>query len=421
MIIRWKPAVAGLTVALVVAGVGYAVQDRLAQPQSGPAAAGRRAFGGPVPVVAGTVGREDVPIWLDGIGTVQAFNSVTVRVRVDGELQQVAFAEGQTVQAGDVLARIDPRPLQAQLAQAEAKKAQDEAQLANARRDLERNLNLREYASKQTVDTQRAQVAQFEALVRSDDAAIETVKVQLGYTTITAPIGGRIGIRGVDQGNIVRASDQNGLATITQVQPISVLFTLPEQALPQVLDAQAAGVVKVVALDRAGRAPLGEGTLAVVDNQIDTGTGTVRLKAVFPNEPQRLWPGQFVNVRLLAAVRKGGTVVPASVVQRGPQGTYAYVIKEDQTVEQRPVKVARSEDTRALVDEGLSPGERVVVDGQYRLQPGARVAASEAAAGNAPPPAAAGEQPRERRRERGEGGGNGRPNRGQTHEPAPQP
>ncbi|HYG91472.1 MAG TPA: efflux RND transporter periplasmic adaptor subunit [Azospirillum sp.] len=397
MIIRWKPAVTGLAVALGLASVGIAVQQQLAQQQASQPAGGRHNGGGPVPVVAGTVGREDVPIWLDGIGTVQAFNSVVVRVRVDGELQQVAFTEGQTVQAGDVLARIDPRPLQAQLAQAEAKKAQDEAQLANARRDLERNLGLREYASRQQVDTQRALVAQFEALVRSDDAAIETVKVQLGYTTITAPIGGRIGLRGVDQGNIVRAGDQNGLASITQVQPISVLFTLPEQALPAVLDAQAAGAVKVVAFDRAGKAPLGEGTLSVVDNQIDPGTGTVRLKATFPNDLQRLWPGQFVNVRLLASTRKDGTVVPASVVQRGPQGTYAYVIKEDQTVEQRTIKVARSEEGKALIDDGLKPGERVVVDGQYRLQPGSRVAASEPGAASPP----FGDAPSgERRRER---------------------
>lgn len=398
MTIRWKPAVAGLTVALGLAALGVAVQQQLAQQQTAQPAGGRRAGGGPVPVVAGTVGREDVALWLDGIGTVQAFNSVVVRVRVDGELQQIGFAEGQTVKAGDVLARVDPRPLQALLAQAEAKKAQDEAQLANARRDLDRNLGLREYASKQAVDTGRAQVAQLEAQVRADDAAIDTVKVQLNYTTITAPIGGRIGIRGVDQGNIVRAADQNGLATITQVQPIAVLFTLPEQTLPAVLEAQAAGAVRVVALDRAGRTPLGEGTLSVVDNQIDPGTATVRLKATFPNDPQKLWPGQFVNVRLLASIRKDGTVAPASVVQRGPQGTYAYVIKEDQTVEQRAIKVARSEDGKALIDDGLKPGERVVVDGQYRLQPGARVNASEPAPATGNPPAA--EAPRERRRDR---------------------
>ncbi|WP_448207739.1 efflux RND transporter periplasmic adaptor subunit [Azospirillum sp. sgz302134] len=404
MPIRWKSALAGLVVTLGLASVGVAVQQQLEQKQSAQPAGGRRGGGNAVPVVAGTAGREDVPIWLDGIGTVQAFNSVVVRVRVDGELQQVAFTEGQTVKAGDVLARIDPRPLQAQLAQAEAKKAQDEAQLANARRDLDRNLNLREYASKQQVDTQRAQVAQFEAQVRADQAAIETVQVQLNYTTITAPIGGRIGIRGVDQGNMLRAGDSNGLVTITQVQPIAVLFTLPEQDLPAVLNAQAAGAVKVVALDRAGRAPLGEGTLSVVDNQIDPGTATVKLKATFPNDPQKLWPGQFVNVRLLAATRKDGTVVPATVVQRGPQGTYAYMIKEDQTVEQRPIKVARTEGGKALIDEGLKPGDRVVVDGQYRLQPGSRVNASEAAPNGAAPegaaPAAGNAPPAERRRER---------------------
>ncbi len=396
MIMRWKPVATGLAVALGLAAVGVAVQQQLAQQLASNPGGGGGGGGGPVPVVGGTVAREDMPIWLDGIGTVQAFNSVVVRVRVDGELQQVTFTEGQTVKAGDVLARIDARPLQAQLAQAEAKKAQDEAQLANARRDLERNLNLREYASKQQVDTQRTLVVQGEALVRSDEAAIETVKVQLDYTTITAPISGRIGLRGVDQGNIVRASDQNGLASITQVQPIAVLFTLPEQNLPAVLEAQAAGVVKVVALDRAGKAVLGEGTLSVIDNQIDSGTGTVRIKAVFSNDQQRLWPGQFVNVRLLASTRKDGAVVPSSVVQRGPQGVYAYVIKDDQTVEQRTIKVTHSEGDKALIDEGLKPGEKVVVDGQYRLQPGARVVVSEPDA-NASAPAPSGEA---RRRER---------------------
>ncbi|MGA1859293.1 efflux RND transporter periplasmic adaptor subunit [Azospirillum sp. 11R-A] len=403
MTIRWKPVVTGVVLAGLVGGVGYAVQQKLAPPattQPGqPPGPGGPPGGGPgggpggarnsvVAVQAGTVAREDVPIWFDGIGTVQAFNTVTVRARVDGELQRVSLQEGQLVKAGDLLATIDSRPLQAQLAQAQAKKAQDEAQLANARRDLERNMGLKEFASRQTVDTQRALVAQYEAQIRADEAAIEAVQVQLNYTTVTAPLSGRIGLRNVDQGNVVRASDQNGIATITQIQPIAVLFTLPEKQLQAVLAAQAQGTVKVEAQDREGRRVLDTGALSVVDNLIDTGTGTIRLKAEMPNDPQKLWPGQFVNVRLLSTVRRGATTVPATVVQRGPQGTYAYVIKDDMTVEQRPIKVARQEETKAIVEEGLTPGERVVVDGQYRLQPGSKIRIVEPIASAAPAGAA---------------------------------
>ncbi|AWK90151.1 efflux RND transporter periplasmic adaptor subunit [Azospirillum thermophilum] len=380
--IRWKPVVTGLILAVLVGGVGYAVQDRLTAPpqgQAGPPGGGR---GGAVPVVAGIAAREDVPVWLDGIGTVQAFNSAVVRARADGEILQLPLKEGQLVKAGDLLAQIDPRPYKAQLAQAEAKKAQDEAQLANARRDLDRTMNLREYASRQSADTQRAQVAALEAQVRADEAVIENARVQLGYTTVTAPISGRIGLRTLDVGNIVRAGDQSGLATITQVQPIAVVFTLPEKLLPTVLESQAAGEAAVQALDREGRRPLGNGTLAVVDNQIDQTTGTIRLKATMPNEPQRLWPGQFVNVRLLAATRRGATTVPATVVQRGPQGTYAYLVKEDMTVEPRPIRVGLIESGKAVIEEGLKPGDRVVVDGQYRLQPGSRVRLTDAPAGS---------------------------------------
>ncbi|WP_377811808.1 efflux RND transporter periplasmic adaptor subunit (plasmid) [Azospirillum sp. A29] len=442
MTIRWKPVVTGVVLAGLVGGVGYAVQQKLAPPAttqpgqppgpggppgSGPGGGPGGARNSVVAVQAGTVAREDVPIWFDGIGTVQAFNTVTVRARVDGELQRVSLQEGQLVKAGDLLATIDSRPLQAQLAQAQAKKAQDEAQLANARRDLERNMNLKEFASRQSVDTQRALVAQYEAQIRADEAAIEAVQVQLNYTTVTAPLSGRIGLRNVDQGNVVRASDQNGIATITQIQPIAVLFTLPEKQLQAVLAAQAQGPVKVEAQDREGRRVLDTGSLSVVDNLIDTGTGTIRLKAEMPNDPQKLWPGQFVNVRLLSTVRRGATTVPATVVQRGPQGTYAYVIKDDLTVEQRPIKVARQEETKAIVEEGLTPGERVVVDGQYRLQPGSKIRivepiASAAPAGTAPvatpeaaptgapagrtqDPAARAERRRERQQQREHNGG----------------
>ena len=291
---------------------------------------------------------------------------------------------------------------------------------------------LKEFASRQTVDTQRALVAQYEAQIRADEAAIEAVQVQLNYTTITAPISGRIGLRNVDQGNVVRAGDQNGIATITQIQPIAVLFTLPEKQLQAVLAAQAQGPVKVEAQDREGRRVLDTGKLSVVDNLIDTGTGTIRLKAEMPNDPQKLWPGQFVNVRLLSTIRRGATTVPATVVQRGPQGTYAYVIKDDLTVEQRPIKVARQEETKAIIDEGLTPGERVVVDGQYRLQPGSKIrivepiasaaptgtapaAAPEAAPADRPPnrpqdPAAREERRRERQQQRENNGSGNAPN-----------
>jgi len=410
MKIRWKPVVTGVVLAGLVGGIGYAVEQKLSAPARTAGRDGGPPGGPPGPpgappgpggssrspviaVQAGNVAREDVAIWFDGIGTVQAFNSVVVRARVDGELQRLDLKEGQIVKAGDVLAIIDSRALQAQLAQAQAKKAQNEALLANARRDLERNMNLKEFASKQTVDTQRAQVAQYEAQIRADEASIEAVQVQLNWTTVTAPIPGRIGLRNVDTGNIIRASDANGIATITQIQPISVVFTLPEKQLPAILAAQARGEVAVQALDREAKAMLGAGNLQVIDNLIDSGTGTIRLKATLPNEPQRLWPGQFVNVRLLSAVRRGATTVPATVVQRGPQGTFAYVIKDDQTVEQRPITVGHIEDNKAIVEAGLAPGEHVVVDGQYRLQPGSRIRIVDPApaggvpAGGAQPPA----------------------------------
>ena len=331
--------------------------------------------GGPVPVVAGTVEKRDVPIYLDGLGTVQAFNTVTIRARVDGELTQVAFAEGQEVRKGDLLATIDPRPLQALVNQADARKKVDEAQLANARLVLSRNDDLlkRKVLDQQTYDTSKFQADQLAATVQSDQAALDSAQVQLDYTRIVAPIDGRVGVRQVDAGNIVRAGDAGSIVVLTQLHPISVLFTLPEANLRDVNRQFAAGPLRVVAVDRANVTPLGEGELAVVDNQIDQTTGTVRLKATFANEDNALWPGQFVNARLLLTTRRDGVVVPASVVQRGPNGTYAFLIKGDQTVEMRPIKVAQSEGGLALLDDGLQPGDQVVVDGQYKLQPGSKV------------------------------------------------
>jgi membrane fusion protein, multidrug efflux system len=338
---------------------------------------GRNAGGGaPVPVVAGKVEEKDLPIYLDGLGTVQAFNTVTVRTRVDGELQQVLFIEGQDVVMGGPLAVVDPRPFQAALDQAIAKKAQDEAQLANAKATFARNTDLlsKKVIDQQDFDTSKYQADQFQAAVQADQAAIENAKTQLDYTQIKSPIDGRTGVRLVDVGNIVHAADQTGIVVITQMHPISVVFTLPEQNLSAILNEGGAnGGLHVSALDRGNTTTLGEGTLAVVDNEIDQTTGTVKLKATFPNNDLKLWPGKFVNARLVLTTKKNAIVVPSSVVQRGPQGTYAYVIKPDKTVEMRPIKVAQTQANVALIDDGLKAGEQVVVDGQYKLQPGAHV------------------------------------------------
>ncbi|MEY2491620.1 MAG: rane fusion protein multidrug efflux system [Verrucomicrobiota bacterium] len=317
-----------------------------------------------------------MPIYLDGLGTVQAFNTVAVRARVDGELQKVSFTEGQDVKAGDVLAVVDPRPFQAALDQATAKKGQDEAQLSNAKVVFLRNSDLlaRKVIDQQTYDTSKFAVDQFQATVQADQAAIDNAKTQLDYTQIKSPIDGRTGIRLVDVGNVVHATDQNGIVIITQLRPISVVFTLPEQDLQDILNQGGAnGGLPVSALDRGNTNPLGEGKLAVIDNEIDQTTGTVKLKATFPNDDLKLWPGKFVNARLVLTTRKDATVIPSSVVQRGPQGTYAYVIKPDKTVEMRSLKIGPTENNQTIIEDGLKPGEQVVVDGQYKLQPGAHV------------------------------------------------
>jgi multidrug efflux system membrane fusion protein len=333
-----------------------------------------------VPVIAAAVEKKDVPIYLDGIGTVQAFNTVTVNPRVDGELKKIGFTEGQMVQAGDLLAQIDDAPYRAAYDQAVAKKAQDEAQLANAQLNMvrEEDLFAKKAVSAQERDTQQALVKQLDATVKADAAAITSAKVQLDYTRIVAPIAGRTGLRLVDQGNIVHAADRTGIVVVTQLQPISLVFTLPEQDLAAIHKAGSDDASpSILAVDRDTKSTLGEGKLSVIDNQIDTTTGTIRLKATFPNEKLQLWPGQFANARLLLSVRKGATVVPASVVQRGPQGAFAFVIKPDETVEIRPVKVGPIEQGSALIEEGLNAGERIVVDGQYKLQPGSHVKVGE--------------------------------------------
>ncbi|MEI6712677.1 MAG: efflux RND transporter periplasmic adaptor subunit [Verrucomicrobiota bacterium] len=332
-----------------------------------------------VPVVVCDVQQRDVPLYLNGIGTVQGFNTVTVRSRVDGQIEKILFEEGQDVKAGDVLARIDARPFKAALAQAIAKRQQDEALLENAQLDLKRDLTLlqEKAGTAQKADTQKALVAQLEAALKADDAAIEAARVQLDYTTLRSPIAGRTGIRIVDEGNVVRSGDAGGVVVVTQMKPISVVFNLSEQHLPSIQTQK--GKLGVLALGRDNTTLLAEGVLSVVDNQIDSTTGTIRLKGTFPNESLELWPGQFVNIRLRLSVAANALVVPAVVVQRGPVGAYVYVVKADDSVELRVVKVAQIEDGGALIEEGLKQGERVVVDGQYRLQPGSKVKVTDSA------------------------------------------
>lgn len=342
----------------------------------------------PIPVTAATATRQDVPVYLSGLGTVQAFNTVTVKVRVDGELQKVAFTEGQDIKSGDLLAQIDPRPFQAALDQAVAKKAQDEAQLANAKLNLQRysTLAARDFATMQQLDTQKAMVNQLEAQIRGDQAAIDNAQTQLAYTTITSPLDGRTGIRLVDQGNIVHATDTTGLVVITQLQPISIIFTLPEDQLAAVKSAMASGPVRIFAMSRDGKRKLAEGTLAVLDNEIDQSTGTIRLKGTFPNQDGALWPREFVNIRLLADTARNVVTVPSGALQRGPEGYYAYVVKPDGTVDMRHLTVGEIGDGLAVVDAGVEAGQQVVTAGQYRLQPEVRVEVRAAQAPAEPAP-----------------------------------
>ena len=336
----------------------------------------------PIPVSVAAAERRDVPVYLTGLGTVQAFNTVTVKTRVDGELVKVAFTEGQDVKAGDLLAQIDPRPFQAAYDQAVAKKVQDKANLANAKLDLQRFADLakRNFAPKQQVDTQRAMVAQLKAQIRGDRAAIDNAKTQLDYTTVKSPLTGRTGIRLVDQGNIVHATDATGLVVVAQLQPISVVFTLPESELASVQSALKSGPVRIFAVDRDNDRQLAEGTLAVLDNQINQTTGTMRIKGTFPNKDGALWPGQYLNIRLLTRTEPNVVTIPSGALQRGPNGYYAYVVKSDSTVVTRPLKVGQVSEGVAIVDDGVVAGEQVVTAGQYRLQPGARVAVNSHAA-----------------------------------------
>jgi multidrug efflux system membrane fusion protein len=319
--------------------------------------------------------RSDVPIYLQGLGTVQAFYTVTVTARVDGELQQIGFTEGQMVHKGDLLAQIDPRPNRAAYDQALAIKAKDAAQLGNAKRDFDRYALLQpeNLASKQTVDTQRSLVDQLTAQLKVDQAQIDNARTQLDYTRIVSPIDGRTGIRLIDPGNIVHAADTTGIVVVTQVQPIAVIFTLPEEELGAVAAALAAGPVKVTTQTRTGGADLDEGTLMLIDNQISQATGSVRLKAIFKNSHNSLWPGQYVNTRVLVRVDRQALTVPQAAVQLGPKGPFTFVVKPDSTVEVRPLTLGDEAAGVTIVKSGLKPEEHVVTTNQYRLQAGTHV------------------------------------------------
>ncbi len=342
-----------------------------------------------VPVSVFTTESRDMPYYLMGLGSVNAFYTDSIKTRVDGELVQVNFKEGQFVNKGDLLVVIDPRPYQVALEQAQATLFKDQATLRDAKLNLERYKGLLQNSgamSQQQVDTQAATVDQLEGMVRTDQAAIDNAKLNLVYCHITSPISGRVGLRLVDPGNIVHATDTNPLLVITQLQPIAVLFTLPEDNLPEVAHQMSKGELQVVAYSRDDVTKLATGKLLTIDNQIDQSTGTAKLKAVFDNKDSSLWPNQFVNIRLLLEVRKNSTVVPAAAIQRGPQGTYVFVVKPDNTVDIRPVNVAYTQDNWSNIASGIAPKDVVVTDGQDKLQAGSKIETRAAAPPTNPPP-----------------------------------
>jgi multidrug efflux system membrane fusion protein len=360
---------------IAVAGALYYVFGTAPQQQQ---RRGRFAADGPVPVLVATATKADVPVYLDAVGTTRALNTVTVRPQVDGRLLNVGFKEGQDVKKGDILARIDPTTFQAQFDQAVAKKAQDQALLTNAQNDLARyeQLAATNAVNRQQLDTQKSLVAQLTAQVQSDQAAIESAQATLSYTNVRAPIDGRTGLRLVDEGNIVHTSDSTGIVTITQLKPISIQFNLPQQYLWQVNNAFANGPLAVDALRSDNDAVIDSGKLTVVDNLVDASTGTVKLKADFPNANLQLWPGQFANVRLLIDTLKQVVVIPTGAVQRGPTGTFVYVVKDDNTASIRPIVVEKQDETQTVIKSGVTPPERVVTTGFARLTDGAKVSVS---------------------------------------------
>ena len=380
--IRW------ILLVLAVAGLGYYGWQRFRAGQEQAAAASnaqKAAAGNAIRVSTAPVEKADFPVYLTGLGTVQGFNTVVVRSRVDGQIDKIGFTEGQIVNQGDLLAEIDPRPFQAALDQAKAKKAQDEANLANANLDLQRFTKLGEFATRQQTDTQRSTVQQLTAQIAADDAAIFNAQTQLDYTAIKAPISGVVGLRQVDLGNIVNAATQTGIVTIAQIEPIAVIFTAPEDQLPYINEAQAVEALKVIAITTDGKKPLADGKLSVINNQVDTTSGTIRLKAVFDNKNHALWPGQSVSTRLLLKTLKDATVVPDDAIQHGTQGLYAYVVNQDNKAEVRKVKVSQSIDGRSVVDSGLSPGETAITGGQFKVQPGSLVTTAVASSDPAQP------------------------------------
>jgi multidrug efflux system membrane fusion protein len=372
---RVRPCLPRLAAALVLlTGASLFLAPRsIAQP-SGPGASLPA-----IPVSTTKSERQDVPVWLRGLGTVQALNTVTVRARVDGTLDKFPVTEGQLVKQGTLLAVIDPRPYQAALDAAVAKKAQDDAQLANARLDLQRYSNLakNDFASRQQVDTQVAMVNQFTAALKGDDAAIETAQLNLSFCYITAPFDGRAGLRLVDPGNLVHATDPGGIVTLTEVHPISVVFTLPQADLPAIVSAMGSRQLAVAAISSDNKAQLGQGTLLTPDNAIDTTTGQIRMKATFPNQDDRLWPGQFVEAQLLLRTEQQKVTVPSRAVQHGPAGLYVYVVKPDATVERQAIE-AVDRGQVMVVSKGLDDGQTIVLDGQSRLENGMRVQATAA-------------------------------------------
>jgi membrane fusion protein, multidrug efflux system len=365
---------------LLLAFLGYRAAHKASPTQPQGQQGGRRGAAGdanrPVPVAVAPVEQRNVPVYLEGLGNVQAYYTVTIHSRVDGQLMQVNFREGQQVHKGEELALIDPRPYEVQLSQAEATRYKDQANLENAQRDLQRYADLYKQGviAQQQYNTQQSVVAQNAGLVRADDAQINSAKLNLVYCHIKSPIDGRVGLRLVDPGNMVHASDQNGLLVITELQPIAVLFTLPEDNLQLVTQHMKGSTrLEVQAWSRDDTQQIADGKLETIDNQIDPNTGTVRLKAVFANRDNVLYPNQFVNARLQVYTRKDAITIPAVAIQRGSQGTYVYVVKQDKTVESRQVKVALTEGTVTVVESGIKPGEQVVTDGQEKLQPGSKV------------------------------------------------
>ncbi len=380
---RWVVLVAAL-----LAGGGYfgwrhyrAPRSELAQDASKGVAPKNNTV---VPVTVAAVEKTDFPIYLDGLGTVQGFNTVVVRTRVDGQVDNIAFKEGQLVNKGDLLAQIDPRPFRATLNQAKAKKDQDEASLANAKLDLNRYTRLGEFATRQQLDTQRSTVQQLTAQIEADDAAVANTQTQLDYTTIRAPITGITGFRQVDQGNIVNAATQTGIVTIAQIEPIAVIFTAPEEQLVNINDSLAAGPLQVIALTSDGKRKLSEGLLTVVNNQVDSTSGTVRLKAIFDNKDHVLWPGLAVATRLLVKTLKGAIVAPDDAVRHGADGLYALTVNQNNQAEIHTIRAGPSINGRTVIEDGLNAGQQVIVAGQYRVQPGSTVTTRVATSTEAP-------------------------------------